>query len=114
MVFAATAARIGEVSGVRVADIDTVNWIWTVRRQTTPAPGGLVDKNTKGKRARHVPIVEEIRPLLAERIPAAGPNPDAHLFTGPRTPQPDRPARPGKTPPDRVVPKWSPRDLYAL
>lgn len=81
---AATAARIGEVSGVRVCDIDTVNWIWTVRRQTTPAPGGLVDKNTKGKRARHVPIVEEIRPLVAERILAAGPNPDARLFTGPR------------------------------
>ncbi|MCM2386743.1 site-specific integrase [Streptomyces sp. CWNU-1] len=82
---AATAARIGEVSDVRVADIDTVNWIWTVRRQTTPAPGGLIDKNTKGKRARHVPIVEEIRPLIAERILAAGPNPDARLFTGPRS-----------------------------
>ncbi|MEU3602744.1 tyrosine-type recombinase/integrase [Streptomyces sp. NPDC006798] len=81
---AATAARIAEVSGVRVADIDTTNWIWTVRRQTTPAPGGLVDKNTKGKRARHVPIVEEIRPLVAERILAAGPDPDARLFTGPR------------------------------
>ncbi|MFI1014792.1 tyrosine-type recombinase/integrase [Streptomyces sp. NPDC020965] len=85
VVFAATtAARIGEVSGVRVADIDTTNWIWTVRRQTTPAPGGLIDKNTKGKRARHVPIVEEIRPLIAERILAAGPNPEARLFTGPR------------------------------
>ncbi|MGW5679475.1 tyrosine-type recombinase/integrase [Streptomyces sp. NPDC003860] len=81
---AATAARIGEVSGVRVADIDTTNWIWTVRRQTTPAPGGLIDKNTKGKRARHVPITEEIRPLVAERVLAAGPNPDARLFTGPR------------------------------
>ncbi|MFD7551020.1 tyrosine-type recombinase/integrase [Streptomyces sp. NPDC059816] len=85
---ATTAARIGEVSGDRVADIDididTVNWIWTVRRQTTPAPGGLVDKRTKGKRARHVPIVEEIRPLVAERILAAGPNPDARLFTRPR------------------------------
>lgn len=30
-----TAARIGEVSGVRVGDIDTGTWIWTVRRQTT-------------------------------------------------------------------------------
>ncbi|MFD6180941.1 hypothetical protein [Streptomyces goshikiensis] len=36
---ASTAARIGEVSEVRVKDIDTDtdNWIWTVRRQTTPA-----------------------------------------------------------------------------
>lgn len=35
---ACTAARIGEVFGCRVGDIDTSQWIWTVRRQTTPAP----------------------------------------------------------------------------
>ncbi|MFE4831257.1 tyrosine-type recombinase/integrase [Streptomyces sp. NPDC056672] len=64
--------------------MDTRTWIWTVRRQTTPAPGGLTDKNTKGKRARQVPLIEEIRPLVAERLLAAGPNPDARLFTGPR------------------------------
>ncbi len=81
---ASTAARIGEVSGCRVGDIDTTNWIWTVRRQTTPAPGGLVDKGTKGKRARQVPIIEEIRPLVAQRVLAAGPDPDARMFTGPR------------------------------
>lgn len=85
VIFAAsTAARIGEVSGCRVGDIDTTQWIWTVRRQTTPAPGGLTDKGTKGKRARKVPIVEEIRPLVAQRVLSAGPNPDARLFTGPR------------------------------
>ncbi|MFJ4439011.1 tyrosine-type recombinase/integrase [Streptomyces sp. NPDC088923] len=81
---ACTAARIGEVAGCRISDIDTTQWIWTVRRQTTPAPGGLTDKGTKGKRARFVPIVEEIRPLVAQRILAAGPDPDARLFTGPR------------------------------
>ncbi|MGW1621931.1 hypothetical protein [Streptomyces sp. NPDC002172] len=27
-----------------------------VRRQTTPAPGGLTDKGTKGERARRVPV----------------------------------------------------------
>ncbi|MFE3825658.1 hypothetical protein [Streptomyces sp. NPDC059092] len=75
---AATAARIGEVSGVRACDIETENLIWTVRRQTTPAPGGLTDKNTKGKRARQVPLIEGIRVL------AASPNPGARLFTGPR------------------------------
>lgn len=63
---------------------NTTNWIWTVRRQTTPAPGGLVDKGTTGKRARQVPIIEEIRPLVAQRILAAGPDPDARMFTGPR------------------------------
>ncbi|MFB7079724.1 hypothetical protein [Streptomyces sp. NPDC056308] len=63
---------------------DTENWIWTVRQQTTPASGGLIDKNTKGKRARQAPLTEEIRPVIAERILAVGPNPDARLFTGPR------------------------------
>lgn len=83
-VFAAcTAARIGEISGCRIGNIDTTQWIWTVRRQTTPAPGRLTDKGTKGTRARRVPIVEEIRPLVAQRILSAGPQPDAHLFTGP-------------------------------
>ncbi|MDF9817213.1 site-specific integrase [Streptomyces sp. SPB162] len=81
---ACTAARIGEASGVRVKDIDPVNWIWTVRRQTTPSPGGLADKGTKGKAARRVPLIEEVRPLIAQRLLTAGPNPDARLFTGPR------------------------------
>ncbi|MFF0724362.1 tyrosine-type recombinase/integrase [Streptomyces sp. NPDC004134] len=81
---ACTAARIGEVSGVRVRDIDPVNWIWTVRRQTTPAPGGLIDKSTKGKAARRVPLIEEVRPVVAQRLLTAGPDPDARLFTRPR------------------------------
>ena len=38
VIFAAcTAARIGEVSGIRCADIDRDAWTWTVRWQTTPA-----------------------------------------------------------------------------
>lgn len=80
---AATAARIGEVSGVRAGDIDSDRWLWTVRRQTTPGPGGLIDKGTKGKRARTVPLIEEIRPMVARRLLAArGPN--DRLFTGPK------------------------------
>lgn len=81
---ACTAARIGEVSGCRVRDIDTTTWTWTVRRQTTPSPGGLVDKGTKGKRARTVPLIEEIRPLVQQRISAVDRDPDARLFVGPR------------------------------
>jgi integrase len=80
---ACTAARIGEVSGVRVKDIDRTNWIWTVRRQTTPSPGGLADKNTKGKIARRIPLIEEVRPMVAQRLLALGSEPDARLFTGP-------------------------------
>ncbi|WP_413966426.1 site-specific integrase [Actinacidiphila polyblastidii] len=81
---ACTAARIGEVSGVRVKDIDTRNWIWILRRQTTPSPGGLADKNTKGKTARRVPLIEEIRPMVAQRLLTLRDKPDARLFTGPR------------------------------
>ena len=46
---ACTAARIGETSGVRRADIDLKTWIWHVRRQTTPGSGGLIDKAPKAK-----------------------------------------------------------------
>jgi integrase len=93
---ACTAARIGEVSGCLVRDIDTKDWIWTVCRQTTPSPGelkegetsasggGLVDKNTKGRRARQVPLINSIRDLVRRRIDLAGGDPDARLFTGPR------------------------------
>jgi len=84
VIFAAcTAARIGEVSGVRAEDIDRESWMWTVRRQTTPGPGGLIDKGTKGKRARTVPLIEEVRPIVARRLDAVA-TPEARLFTGPR------------------------------
>jgi len=86
MFAACTAARIGEVSGCRVKDVDTTTWTWTVRRQTTPGPGGLIDKGTKGKRARKVPIIEEIRDLILRRVELAGgaDNPEGRLFVGPR------------------------------
>jgi integrase len=75
--------RIGEISGVRVGDLDLNTWTWTVRRQTTPSPGGLVDKSTKGKRARVVPLIEEVRPMVTELVACASPI-DGRLFVGPR------------------------------
>lgn len=81
---ACTAARIGEVSGCRVGDINTKDWTWIVRRQTTPGPGGLIDKGTKGKRARTVPLIEDIRELVLRRIAATDGTEDARMFTGPR------------------------------
>ncbi|HEY0689752.1 MAG TPA: tyrosine-type recombinase/integrase, partial [Kribbella sp.] len=78
------AARIGEVSGCRVGDINRTDWTWMVRRQTTTGPGGLVDKGTKGRRARAVPITEEIRELVERRIAASDGTRDARLFVGPR------------------------------
>src|SRR4051794_24900419 len=68
---ACTAARIGEVSGVWAGDIDGEGWTWTVRRQTTPSLGGLVDKGTKGKRARTVPLIEEVREMVRHRLDRA-------------------------------------------
>lgn len=87
VVFAAcTATRIGEVSGVRIKDIDTEHWIWKLVRQTTPGPACLQDKNPKSERARDIPIMPEIRPMVPRRIAEARPNPDpmTRLFTGPR------------------------------
>jgi len=85
VIFAAcTTARIGEVSGCRVGDINTDTWTWTVRRRTTPSPGGLADKGTKGERARAVPLVVEVRDLVRQRIATAGGRADARLSTGPR------------------------------
>ncbi|MFF4818874.1 tyrosine-type recombinase/integrase [Kitasatospora sp. NPDC001309] len=81
---ACTAARIGEVSGVRVKDINRFDWTWDLCRQTTTGPGGLIDKGTKGKRRRTVPIIEEIRDLVSWRITVVGNDPMARLFTGPR------------------------------
>ncbi|GII86205.1 hypothetical protein Ssi03_41950 [Sphaerisporangium siamense] len=99
VIFAAcTAARIGEVSGVRAGDIDCVSWTWTVRRQTTPSPGGLVDKGTKGKRARKVPLIAEVRDLVARRLDALGSDPAARLFTGPRGGADHHRGSPGRDP----------------
>jgi integrase len=81
---ACTAARIGEASGVRRADINREAWTWHVRRQTTPAPGGVMDKGTKGKRARVVPLIPVIRPLVDRRLSEVSDDPMARLFTGPR------------------------------
>ncbi|MFI1577578.1 tyrosine-type recombinase/integrase [Embleya sp. NPDC020630] len=70
---------------MRIKDIDTTTWMWDLCRQTT-SPGGLVDKGTKGKRRRWVPIIPQVRPLVLHRIALAGPDPDpmTRLFTGPR------------------------------
>ncbi len=41
-------------------------------------------KATKGKHARRVPIIGPLRPLFGTLLHAAGPDPMARLFTGPR------------------------------
>lgn len=49
-----------------------------------PLPHGLVDKGTRSKRARFVPLIAEVRELVQHRIDVVEGRPDARLFTGPR------------------------------
>jgi integrase len=79
---ATTALRISEVSGLRVGDIDLVRGLIHVHRQTYPGRGGLVTKETKGRRRRTVPIIDPLRPTLARLT--AGRHPEERLVVGPR------------------------------
>lgn len=85
VVFAAcTAARIGEVAGVRARGIDRQSWTWTVRRQTTPSPGGL--RQGHSGQARRASAADPGDPeLVADRLDQAA-SPDSRLFVGPRRP----------------------------
>ena len=82
MILATTALRISEVAGRQVGDVDLPHGLLTVRRQTYPGRGGLVTKETKGRRRRPVPIIEPLRATL-ERL-RAGRSWDARLLVGPR------------------------------
>jgi integrase len=81
-ILATTAMRISEVSGLRVGDVDLSRGLLHVFRQTYPGRGGLVTKQTKGRRRRTVPIIEPLRPTLV-RLTAGRPG-DARLLLGPR------------------------------
>lgn len=81
-VMACTAMRISEVSGLRVGSIDWDTGLIDVRRQTYPGRGGLIEKETKGRRTRPVPIIEQLRPTL-ERL-TEGRDADQRLIKGPR------------------------------
>ena len=61
---ATTALRISEVAGLQVGDVDLDRGLLQVARQTYPGRGGLVTKETKGRRRRTVPIIEPLRATL--------------------------------------------------
>lgn len=61
---ATTGLRISEVAGLRVGDVDLDRGLLLVARQTYPGRGGLVTKETKGRRRRTVPIIEPLREPL--------------------------------------------------
>jgi integrase len=81
-ILATTALRISEVSGLRVGDVDLDRGLLQVSRQTYPGRGGLVTKQTKGRRRRTVPVIEPLRRTLARLT--VGRSPEERLVTGPR------------------------------
>ncbi len=82
MLAALLAARGSEVAGLQVGDIDRANNIVTIERQVFPGHGGLVTKPTKGRKARLVPILAELEPIL-DRL-TNGREPGEPLLRGPR------------------------------
>ena len=81
-ILATTALRISEVSGLRVGDVDLSRGLLHVFRQTYPGRGGLVTKQTKGRRRRTVPVIDPLRPTLVRLT--VGRRGDERLLSGPR------------------------------
>ncbi len=82
MLCAMLSARGSEVAGIEVGDIDWVNRIVRIERQVYPGKGGLVTKQTKGRRGRFVPILDPLEPILVRL--SAGKKPNEPLLRGPR------------------------------
>jgi integrase len=87
-ILATTALRISEVSGLRVGDVDLDRGLLHVSRQTYTGRGGLVTKQTKGRRRRTVPVIEPLRRTLARltvgRDPEDGWSPVPAAASSPR------------------------------
>lgn len=82
MLAALLAARSSEVSGLQAGDVRFDKNIVVIARQTYPGKGGLITKQTKGRRERRVPILDPLRPIL-ERL-AEGKEPEDRLLVGPK------------------------------
>lgn len=76
------AARISEVAGLFVGDIDWENRLVTIARQHFPGSAGLCLKPTKSGHARRVPILAPLEPVL-RRITESRDD-DQPLLRGPR------------------------------
>jgi integrase len=64
MLSAFLAARSSEVGGLIVRDVDWENKMVSIERQCFPGAGGRSIKPPKGCRARRVPIIEPLEPVL--------------------------------------------------
>lgn len=62
------AARVSEVAGVVVSDIDWDNRLVTIARQHFHGSNGLCLKPTKSRQARRVPILQPLEPVLKRII----------------------------------------------
>ena len=82
LISALLAARISEVSGLLVGDVDWEHRLVTISRQHFPGAGGLCVKPTKNRRPRQVPILAPLAPAL-RRI-TDNREPDEPLLRGPR------------------------------
>jgi integrase len=67
---------------LRVGDVDRAEGVVKIERQAYPGKGGIALKDTKGRRARFVPILEPLRAVL-DRL-TDGKGPDEPLLRGPR------------------------------
>lgn len=82
MLCALLSARGSEISGLEVGDIDWKSRIVKIERQIYPGRGGLVRKQTKSRKIRFVPILDELEPVLVRL--SAGKKPEDPLLRGPR------------------------------
>ncbi|MCB1299163.1 MAG: site-specific integrase [Microthrixaceae bacterium] len=82
MLCALLSARGSEISGLEAGDIDWKDRVVKIERQIYPGRGGLVRKQTKGRKTRFVPILDEIEPVLVRL--SAGKKPEDPLLRGPR------------------------------
>lgn len=82
MLSAFLAARTSEVAGLLVGDVDWENGVVVIERQCFPGTGGLSVKAPKGRRARLVPIIDPVAPVL--RRLTAQRRRNAPLLRGPR------------------------------
>lgn len=82
MLAALLSARSSEVSGLQAGDVRSDQGVIVIARQTYPGKGGLVTKQTKGRRERRVPILNPLRPVL-ERL-VLGKERGDRLLVGPK------------------------------
>lgn len=82
MLSAFLAARSSEVAGLLVRDVDWEDGFVTIDRQCFPGAGGLSVKAPKGRRARFVPIIDPVAPVLRRLTTQRRRN--APLLRGPR------------------------------